>query len=101
MKKDNELIAEFMEVSKCSDPNHASDRCYYYGDSYITSSSMKYHASWDWLMPVVEKISLHVYDTQEDNDQGNIRVIQHRAYMRTFGMITDEGKWMVRINRMP
>jgi len=37
--KDNKLIAEFMEV-----------------DGFLSLSKMEYHISWDWLMPVVEKI---------------------------------------------
>jgi len=37
--KDNKLIAEFMEV-----------------DGFLSLSQMNYHTSWDWLMPVVEKI---------------------------------------------
>ncbi len=39
-KTDNELIAEFMEV-----------------DGFLSLSQMEYHQSWNWLMPVVEKIS--------------------------------------------
>ena len=40
--KDNKLIAEFMEV-----------------DGFLSLSQMEYHASWDWLMPVIEKIGSH------------------------------------------
>lgn len=65
MKTDNELIAEFMCVEKCTDPNCANDRCYLYKEFKDTSSGnyrkieeMKYHTSWDWLMPVVEKIEM-------------------------------------------
>ena len=40
--KDNKLIAEFMEV-----------------DGFLSLSQMEYHTSWDWLMPVIEKIGSH------------------------------------------
>jgi hypothetical protein len=60
----NSLIAEFMEVS------NALSRYYYlpmfghYYNSYgnieytdtFNEEELKYHSSWDWIMPVVEKI---------------------------------------------
>jgi hypothetical protein len=46
-----------------------------------------YRTSWGWLMPVVEKISAQKF---EDEDT---------AHLRTFGMINDEGNFMVRFNR--
>lgn len=53
----NKLIAQF-------DPNFKIDNSDPKGDSFSTidgtqwvhKSSLKYHSSWDWLMPVVEKI---------------------------------------------
>jgi hypothetical protein len=39
----NKLIAEFMGVT-------------YYQNMEITADLVQYHSSWDWLMPVVEKI---------------------------------------------
>lgn len=39
----NKLIAEFMGVRWNNEPN--------------SSIETKYHSSWDWLMPVVEKIN--------------------------------------------
>ena len=61
--KENKLIAEFMgyEVKngKCYSPK--------YNDGTI--APMQFHASWDWLMPVVEKC----YDNgAEENEIGNI-----------------------------
>jgi len=38
--KDNILIAKFMELDY---------------SSYTTKYELKYHNSWDWLMPVVQK----------------------------------------------
>jgi hypothetical protein len=42
--KDNKLIAEFMDLRST-------------GLSIYKESDYKYHKSWDWLMPVIEKIS--------------------------------------------
>jgi hypothetical protein len=56
---DNEMIAEFMgyEVKhgKCYSPK--------YNDGTI--APMQFHASWDWLMPVVEKIENDGLDPHE------------------------------------
>lgn len=54
--ENNKLIAEFMGKEKCK-------RCeidcggYYFGALIFTPLEMKYNNSWDWLMPVVEKIN--------------------------------------------
>jgi len=50
--KDNKLIAEFMELE-------VEDGLYYYTtlmDDYKTDT-LYFDSSWDWLMPVVAKIS--------------------------------------------
>lgn len=44
---------------------------------------LKYHESWDWLMPVYEKVKLHYYKTYEGNKNqeplkrrfGNIHIV--------------------------
>lgn len=55
----NKLIAEFMEYEHCTDPDHASNKCYSvpYAKGYHRLNQMQHHSSWDWLMPVVEKIN--------------------------------------------
>jgi hypothetical protein len=54
--KENKLIAEFMGMEHCYRP---------YGDGFmevkensscVELEDLQYHTSWDWLMPVVEKI---------------------------------------------
>ena len=55
----NKLIAEFMggEVKSIGDfPNVFWKLSYRPSYSGITIDLLEYHSSWDWLMPVVEKI---------------------------------------------
>ena len=55
--KDNKLIAEFMGMTY-GDPNDKSVMIQMtpQGNEVVPIESMEYHTSWDWLMPVVEKI---------------------------------------------
>ena len=55
--KDNKLIAEFMGLSHCEEgwitiPNENRNGV---SENEI-SNDLQYHTSWDWLMPVIEKI---------------------------------------------
>lgn len=48
----NKLIADFMNY-----PKEGEGSAYYYAMKHCyENNNMKYHTSWDWLMPVVEKI---------------------------------------------
>ena len=53
--KDNKLIAEFMG---CTNPfNEIHDATLYKVEQgTFELDELQYHTSWDWLMPVVEKI---------------------------------------------
>tara|TARA_R110000787_G_scaffold36651_5_gene93402 strand:+ start:3404 stop:3679 length:276 start_codon:yes stop_codon:yes gene_type:complete len=55
--KENKLIAEFMGMNY-GDPNDNSVMIQMtpQGNEVVPINSMEYHSSWDWLMPVVEKI---------------------------------------------
>lgn len=66
-----------------------------WGKAAFNSTAFQYHRSWEWLMPVVEKITRHVYD---EDVLDNV-VIKETAFLRTFGMVSPEGKQMVRFNR--
>ena len=53
----NKLIAEFMGVP--CDKDLYTPLCPHTGETlFIPSSQMKYDTSWDWLMPVLKKITI-------------------------------------------
>lgn len=54
----NRLIAEFMELEKY----HPSALEYIHNKVIYSSDQLRYHTSWDWLMPVVGKISKLILD---------------------------------------
>lgn len=61
--ENNRLIADFMDWKHSSDPDF---------DNW-EMSLLKYHSSWDWLMPAVEKIEK---TKTFDNDEGYENVEQ-------------------------
>lgn len=102
MKTDNEIIAKFMgiHVAFWGPVLYVCDEK---GNIPIMDDPHSYlpNLSWDDLMPVVEKISQHVYESYQDSNGYKEVTFHDRAYPRTFGMIDSDGKWLVRINRMP
>ena len=54
MKTENKLIAEFMGMEESNGEYYK--RIYNSGD-WIPLNELKFHTSWDWLMPVVSKIT--------------------------------------------
>lgn len=52
----NKLIAEFLEIELCDRCDGFCGKFKYGAGIYFSPSQMKYHTSWDWLMPVVENI---------------------------------------------
>lgn len=54
--ENNKLIAEFMGLLESSIPNKYWSEISEDGFGQGDLSEPKYHESWDWLMPVVEKI---------------------------------------------
>lgn len=56
IEQGNKIIALFMELNKGID----SPNVYAINGPIVTPLSLKYHSSWNWLIPVVEKIeSIH------------------------------------------
>ena len=68
--KDNKIIAEFMGMNY-GDPNDNSVMIQMtpQGNEVVPIDSMKYHLSWDWLMPVVETC---YHNGAEENEIGDI-----------------------------
>ena len=64
----NKLIAEFMGLPKVACNIGTSDGCITEGYMHprvgvpVTTNGMQYKYSWDWLMPVVEKIESLGYE---------------------------------------
>lgn len=83
----NKLIAEFMGYKILYDGNipHAQ---FLRGETEPISDWAKYHSSWDWLMPVVEKIDTFERFSSEDNGK--------RKCVTNCGITTDiETIWML------
>jgi hypothetical protein len=57
-QENNKLIAEFMQ--SIEDGLYLDGLYFYEGRYYDTN--MEFHKSWDWLMPVVEKIEDYLSD---------------------------------------
>lgn len=61
MKTDNELIAEFIGYERSREPWENDEHAYTMKlnpvwNKWVIPSNMCFNTSWDWLMPVVEKI---------------------------------------------
>ena len=61
IEESNELIAEFMEVRKVipkdAEQKDTFPRYLPFAYAWYNPDQLKYHIAWDWLMPVIEKIS--------------------------------------------
>jgi hypothetical protein len=68
--ENNKLIAEFMGVETTSD---ATNSMYHYEGNSI-GRNLHYHNSWDWLMPVVEKI--------ESDERYDVDILQYGTRIR-------------------
>lgn len=55
MKENNKMIAEFMEVDQVDIDTWFEDNL-----------KLKYHTSWDWLMPVIQKCLIGEAEQSED-----------------------------------
>tara|TARA_B110000977_G_C10706451_1_gene349481 strand:- start:214 stop:555 length:342 start_codon:yes stop_codon:yes gene_type:complete len=63
--KDNKLIAEFMEFHRDTEDLYLIDNYNLRSENQFQATyvrEMKFHSSWDWLMPVVEKIENFGYE---------------------------------------
>lgn len=71
----NKLIANFMGVKYKSDSDYIKDieemrgNGIFYDQGCFMESELKYNSSWDWLMPVVEKIQKLYEEGVYNNNQ--------------------------------
>lgn len=77
--QNNKLIAEFMKVST---PNGLVFEDVNTGEIH----TIKYHTSWDWLMPVVEKIE----DLMDNIDAYEFSIGRHCVIVRAKNRSTGE-----------
>ena len=68
--KENKLIAEFMGMQHTDIGWYDNDEVLQLQDN--TFDDLEFHESWDWLMPVVEKIE----STLDDDGYGNNVLIE-------------------------
>jgi len=70
---DNKLIAEFMEleVTPKYNPKEYYVKEYNSGEWYLPEE-MQYHASWDWLIPVAQKL-IDVYISIDEQDEQDLQ----------------------------
>ena len=69
--KDNKLIAEFMEFHRDTEDLYLIDNYNLRSENQFQATyvrEMKFHSSWDWLMPVVEKIECTKTDDEDNSD---------------------------------
>lgn len=85
----NKLIAVFMD-GEVQHENMVYFKYWQDHHRYFKLVDLKYHTSWNWLMPVIEKIA-KLSLTYENVDE------QYSPYPTTFGMLDQEGNYMVRL----
>jgi len=92
--KSNCLIAEFMGakvIEKYSDHillDFINKDLYPDDSRYHGSTLLKYHSSWDWLMPVVEKI--------EQDSRANICIWIKDCWIEYYGVHDDPSTWDIK-----
>ena len=69
--KENILIAEFMGMWADPIDKSVMIKMTPQGNEVVPVESLNYHNSWDWLMPVVEKIENFIFD---ENNSYNVTI---------------------------
>ena len=86
----NKLIAEFMGLKE-----HKGSYYFINKEEWIPDVELEYHKSWDWLMPVVEKIENFIFD---ENNSYNVTIgstnycVIQDSNGNTIEIIKDNGK---------
>lgn len=92
LEKGNRLIAEFDGIKIGVSQYSWRPGC----QEPIKEQHLNYHASWGWLMPVIEKISKIEIERRYDDDLEKWVIWTHHPI--TFGMLDDFGRPTVRFS---
>jgi hypothetical protein len=91
MEKNNKLIAEFLELEKTEFKSglvnyHFTDYHVYdekYHSTWYEGEELSFDKSWDWLMPVIEKIH-HLEYEHEDNMENIENALDTKSITDTY-----------------
>ena len=94
--KDNKLIAEFMGYDISTIVSNGVE-VVEFEDADVRVEDLKYHTSWNWLMPVVDKIEDEGYgferNKQEDGDWQCLIVKGYDIIHQTFADCSREATY--------
>jgi len=71
--ENNKLIAKFIKLGFAQDPRGSSPLFYTRNNLDYKSSELKFHSSWDWLMPVVSEVG-------KSSDENTLEIIKDIEY---------------------
>jgi len=106
----NKLIADFMGATVTQPYSENKDYeqdgvLFYYPDrsspsvfKNMSSASVKYHSSWDWLMPVVEKIEVMGISVEIDGNWCAVQVGQNVPQTAGSAESKIKATWMAIVN---
>lgn len=81
----NKMIAEFMGIKTKKYSDTPTVTRWQYGNSMLFESDLKYHSSWDWLMPVVEKIKSLDFQVDTFSDYTRIEKCRNEVRISELG----------------
>lgn len=108
--KENKLIAEFMGMTQ-GRPNKIRWKHHWFDDkgavNGLRNTHLRFHSSWDWLMPVVEKIDkigasvligrmfcqIEYLDPLDKLKPFGVRIASGVKINAVFGAVVDFIKW--------
>ena len=84
--KDNKVIAEFMGAS--FNDKGMTRICGKFGLERVSALNLRYHTSWDWLMPVVYKI-LWLEDYEDESYEDIYNGLTNAILSQTFEAVVE------------
>lgn len=87
--ENNKLIAEFMGATiRMTDMNPENNTVFLSGETYF-QDRLQFHTSWEWLMPVVEKIE----EIALEEVEGSYKVHRFNVIIESFYCIVTDGRY--------